>query len=70
MDTEYDPQADSAFVWLTAKPTGKKSVVHKELWPEELKGKIGLLFDVNKKLIGVEVLEASNYLPAELLTKK
>lgn len=65
MDIEYDRAADGAFVWLGARPTAQ--VIEGELCPKELQGHVGLLFDAQKRLIGLEVLFASEHLPAELL---
>ena len=65
MDIEYDKETDAAFVWLGARPTGQ--VVDGELWPNELQGHVGLLFDSQERLIGLEVLFASKHLPIELL---
>lgn len=65
MEIEYDAETDAAFVWLVARPTTQ--VIDGELWPEELKGHVGLLFDGRKRLIGLEVLFASEHLPTELL---
>lgn len=67
MEIEYDEDVDAAFVWIVARPDDRSRVVANELWPEELKGKIGLLFDTNKRLVGLEVLEASSHLPGETL---
>ena len=64
MEIEYDEDVDAAFVWLIERPDGRSQVVDGELWPTELDGKIGLLFDAQKRLIGLEVLEASTRLPA------
>lgn len=63
MDIEYDEDVDAAFIWIVARPDDRSQVVDNELWPEELSGKIGLLFDAEKRLIGLEVLEASSHLP-------
>jgi uncharacterized protein YuzE len=65
MDIEYDQDTDAAFIWLGTRPTSQ--VIEDELWPAELKGHIGLLFDSDRRLIGLEVLFASEHLPGELL---
>ena len=66
MDIEYDNKhTDAAFVWLGARPATQ--VIEGELWPEELQGDVGLLFDSRKRLIGLEVLFASEHLPLEIL---
>jgi uncharacterized protein YuzE len=65
MEVEYDRESDAAFLWLIPPPEEK--VIESELWPPELKEHIGLLFDSEQRLIGVEILFASAYLPKELL---
>jgi len=65
VDIEYDKHSDAAFVWLSPRPAAR--VIEGELWPEELKGHVGLLFDSQERLIGLEVLFASEHLPGELL---
>lgn len=67
MDIEYDEEADAAFIWLTVRPDDQSGLIQNELWPQELQGKVGLLFNAGKRLVGLEVLDASSRLPAELL---
>jgi hypothetical protein len=55
MEIEYDKDSDAAFVWLGVRPTAQ--VIDGELWPEELQGHVGLLFDSEKRLIGRECPE-------------
>lgn len=62
---EYDPESDAAFVWLVEPKEDK--IVDGELWPSELNEHIGLLFDSEKKLIGIEILFASAHLPQQVL---
>ena len=54
-------------MWIVARPGDRSQVVDSEFWPEELKGKVGLLFDAQKRLIGLEVLQASSHLPEAAL---
>jgi len=65
MDIEYDSETDAAFIWVGMRPDSP--VIKGELWPDELKGHIGLLFDGENRLLGVEVLFASAYLPEDVL---
>ena len=67
MDIEYDDKADAAYVWVIPRPADGEYVIEHELWPKELRDKIGLLFDAEKRLVGVEVLCASRYLPRGVL---
>ncbi len=69
MHVEYDDDSDAAFVWLVADEPKEEMIAH-ELWPPELRGKIGLLFDDQSRVIGLEVLEASVHLRKELLESR
>jgi len=62
---EYDEEADAAFLWLSARESEKLFAT--EVWPTELRDQIGLLFDANNKLVGLEILFASNWLPEQLI---
>jgi hypothetical protein len=64
---ERDASADVLRTRASLPPDDRTRVVDSELWPEELKGKVGLLFDAQKRLIGLEVLEASSHLPEAVL---
>lgn len=68
MDIEYDSETDAAFIWVGAGP--EFPVIKGELWPEELKGRIGLLFDAQNRLLGVEVLFASTHLHEDVLKNR
>jgi uncharacterized protein YuzE len=61
----YDPEADAAYIYVRdaeAGPGGVKSVP-----VPDAPGMIVLDFDTNGYLFGIEVLDASRLLPAELL---
>lgn len=64
MKFEYDENADGAFLWLIDDIENAKSGVD-EVWPKELGGNIGILFEKSGKLIGFEFLNASVYLNFE-----
>lgn len=71
MDIEYDEEADAAFIWLRTRPSDEEEgFIDGEVWPEELRGHIGLLFDREKKLIAVEVLCATAHLDRSLLRRR
>jgi uncharacterized protein YuzE len=59
----WDKSCDAAYIYLVPIPAGgSKSNLVAEPW-------IILDFDENRKLLGIEVLNASDRLPAELLEK-
>lgn len=66
MKYEYDEEADGLFIWFVEDECAKYDY---EIWPEELKGDIGVLFDKNGRLFGLEVIFASKYFPQEKLDK-
>lgn len=64
MQYEYDEEADGLFIWFVEDENEKFDY---EIWPEELKGNIGVLFDKHGHLFGLEVLFASKYFSQERL---
>ena len=68
MRLRYDRHADAAYIQL-AEHIGLGGVDHTYLCdPQEVGGMINLDFDAEGRLVGVEVLDASLYLPVELLS--
>ena len=68
MNIEYDKEIDAAFIWFFPEiDKNSKNIIKNEIWPYELKEHIGLLFGENNKLIGLEILFATEYLPEKLL---
>jgi uncharacterized protein YuzE len=61
MKIEYDPEADSAYIWLNDLESHAKNYSN-EIWPMELNNEIGILFTADKKIMGFEVINASKYL--------
>ena len=71
IDLEYDPAADAAYIYLRRPSArGPFAVGHTVACaPRETSGHmINLDFDDDGRLIGIEVLDASRALPADLLT--
>lgn len=66
---EYDPEADGAYLWLVDIDKRAADVV-KEVWPAEFQDQIGLLFDSQGKLMGMELQPASLYLERSLLAMR
>jgi uncharacterized protein YuzE len=60
MKYEYDKEVDGLYIWFV-NIEEEKSNYENEIWPEELKNEIGLLFDKSGKLLGLEVMSASKY---------
>jgi uncharacterized protein YuzE len=65
MRATYDPEADAAYVYLRD-PEARKGTVS-SLPVRDAPGMIVLDFDTDGCLFGVEILDASKLLPAELL---
>lgn len=61
MTYEYDKEVDGLYIWFVKNIEDEKDNYENEIWPEELKSEIGLLFDKKGKLLGIEVMPASNY---------
>jgi uncharacterized protein YuzE len=70
MYVEYDDEADGAYIWFVNDIEEVRNDYSGEIWPEELKGEIGLLFDKQHKLLGLEIMPASKYLSQSLLQKR
>ncbi len=71
MKIEYDSEADCAFLWVVddvdQRNEQPKGAIKTEIWPVELKDQLGVLFGQDDKIIGFEILFASNLLPQEML---
>ena len=70
MRVTYDPNADAGYIYLRDIESGgaKHTVpLDSEEWGVESVGRIVLDFDDEERLIGIEVLDASEVLPPELL---
>lgn len=69
MSYEYDNEVDGLYIWFANNIDEVKENYANEIWPEELKSEIGLLFDKNGKLFGMEVMPASKYFDKEYLDR-
>ncbi len=71
MKVEYDKEADAAYIYLIddidIKPEWVKKTYSCDL--HSVNGMINLDFDENGKLGGIEVMDASKKLSADLLNK-
>lgn len=61
MKYEYDKEVDGLYIWFLNDIEENKINYESEIWPNELKDEIGLLFDNNGKLMGLEIQPASKY---------
>lgn len=61
MKYEYDKEVDGLYIWFVKDIEDKSGNYNHEIWPEELKNEIGLLFTNNGKLLGLEIMPASKY---------
>jgi uncharacterized protein YuzE len=66
IQVSYDKLVDAAYIWLRQIGKGEVKKVY-PCPPDEVGGMINLDFDAEGRLVGVEVLDASRYLPKELL---
>lgn len=69
MEYEYDKDVDGLYIWFVDNIEYEKENYENEIWPTELRNEIGLLFDKNGKLLGMEVMPASKYFEQEKLDK-
>ena len=69
------PRPPVAFIWISKLMDNtspkyikdeERGIIEKEFWPKALSD-FGLLFDKNRHLLGIEVLQASAYLDSDLL---
>ncbi|MCJ8155557.1 DUF2283 domain-containing protein [Chryseobacterium sp. SSA4.19] len=66
---EYDKEVDGLYIWFVENLEEELRNYEKELWPEELKNEIGLLFDKNGRLLGMEIMPASKYFEQAKINK-
>lgn len=67
MTFEYDEEVDALFIWFSESKELTEGIIAGEIWPSEAKEHIGLLFNDNNKLIGLEILFASAYLDIDYI---
>lgn len=67
MKYEYDKDVDGLYIWFVNNIEESREDYEGEIWPKELKNEIGLLFNKNGKLLGLEVMPASKYFDKEKL---
>ena len=67
MHVEYDAETDAAFIFVVDDSALTSGAIANEVWPSEFGDRIGLLFDGEQKLIGLELLSASSLLSASVL---
>ena len=65
MQYEYDKEVDGLYIWFVDDIEKEGVCYGGEVWPKELKDEIGLLFQKDGKLLGLEVLFASKYFHQE-----
>jgi uncharacterized protein YuzE len=67
MRISYDPDADAAYIYLVEE-IGAGAVARTiPVDSSEIDGMINLDFDAESHLLGIEILDASRYLPESLL---
>ncbi len=67
MKYEYDEEVDGLYIWFVDDIDKEKINYKNEIWPKEFKNEIGILFDKDGKMMGLEVQPASKYLEKKKL---
>jgi len=67
MKFEYDLESDGLYIWFVDIEL-EKTNYSKEFWIKEFKEEIGLLFDKENKLMGLEIQPASKYFDKKKLS--
>lgn len=67
MKVQYDSTADAAYIYLDPAHEGIRVAKTVPCDPREVGFEINLDLDDGGRLLGIEVLDASRHLPAELL---
>lgn len=68
MKFEYDDEVDGLFIWFA--DVDREDVrIDGELWPAELGGNLGLLFDKSFFLVGLEIIFSSKFFDEKKSTK-
>lgn len=70
MYIEYDSEADGAYIWFVPDIEKCKHAYSKEVWPDEFNDELGILFDNNGKILGIEIQPASKYIVENLLNDR
>ncbi len=67
MKYEYDVEVDGLYIWFVSDIEKEKKNYKNEVWPVELKDEIGVLFDEEGKIMGLEIQPASKYFDKKIL---
>ncbi len=67
---EYYEEVDGLYIWFINDIEKEKRKYSREVWPKDLKEEIGLLFDHDGKLMGLEIQPASKYIYNDILKRK
>jgi uncharacterized protein YuzE len=67
MRIEYDAKVDAAYIYLVEEIGAGSVAMTYPCDPLQVNGEINLDFDAGGRLLGVEVLDASRFLPKSLL---
>lgn len=67
MRIEYDAQVDAAYIYLVEQISAGAVAKTYPCDPLQVNGEINLDFDADGRLLGIEVLDASRFLPKQLL---
>ena len=64
MRVTYDAEVDAAYIYLESAPQPGSAVTTLSLDPREVNGEVNIDLDVEGRIIGIEVIDASRLLPA------
>jgi uncharacterized protein YuzE len=67
MKIEYDPRVDAAYIYFVPEIGAGGVATTYPCDPLQVNGEINLDFDADGRLLGIEVLDASRFLPKDLL---
>ncbi|RYD96608.1 MAG: DUF2283 domain-containing protein, partial [Sphingobacteriales bacterium] len=54
-------EVDGLYIWFVDDIEKEQAMYENEIWPKELNNEIGILFDKNGRLFGIEIMPASKY---------
>jgi uncharacterized protein YuzE len=63
MRVSYDAEIDAAYIYLVDAPLPGSAVTTLSLDPREINGEVNIDLDLEGRIMGIEVLDASRLLP-------
>lgn len=69
MKIEYDKEVDAAYISFKEREGGEVCFSSNCVQPQECPGEVNLDFDSGGRLLGIEILHASQVLPARIINQ-